>query len=81
MNQNQSHSQTMTVAQIRERTGEESCEVMFLESARFYRLSRSHPEFDSILATLREARESLRRVEITLPSINSEVIENVRPVE
>jgi hypothetical protein len=63
----------MTVASIRERPGADSIRVAFLESARFYELPRSHPEFDRIVACLRESRI----VKIQLASIESGVIEDV----
>jgi len=67
----------MTVASIRERPGAESVKVTFLESARFYELSRSHPSFDRILGQLREALEQGRAVKIRLPSPENGVIQDV----
>jgi len=65
----------MTVASIRERP--ESIKVAFLESARFYELPRSHPDFERILARLREAKEQGRVLKVRLPSLDSGVIEDV----
>jgi hypothetical protein len=47
----------MTVALIRDRKGTDAVEVAFSESARFYTLSRQHPEFARILRQLGEAKE------------------------
>ena len=62
----------MTVANIRERA--DSIRVAFLESARFYELSKSHPELDRIMACLREGRV----VKVQLASIESGVIEDIK---
>jgi hypothetical protein len=43
----------MTVAQVRE--ADDGYEVMFFESARIYRLARTHPECVPILERLRRA--------------------------
>jgi hypothetical protein len=67
----------MTVASIRERPGAETVKVTFLESARFYELPRSHPSFDRILGQLREALEQGRVLKIRLPSLTSDVIQDV----
>lgn len=63
----------MTVASIRQRPGADSIRVAFLESARFYELPKSHPDFDRIVACLREGRV----VKVLLASIESGVIEDV----
>jgi hypothetical protein len=67
----------MTVASIRERPGADSIRVAFLESARFYELPRSHPEFDMILARLREAKEQGRALKVRLASLASDIIQDV----
>ena len=69
----------MTVARIRERTGADSVDVMFLESARVYKLARSHPGFDRILGQLRDAMARRRPLKIRLPSLDSDVIDDVQP--
>jgi hypothetical protein len=56
----------LAVARIRDRPADDFAEVMFLESARIFRLSRSHERFDELLATLRDAEAGERRVRITL---------------
>ena len=64
----------MTVARVRERPGADSIRVAFLESARFYELPKSHPDFDRIVACLREGQV----VKVQLASIESGIIENVQ---
>jgi hypothetical protein len=67
----------MTVASIRESTGAEPVKVAFLESARFYKLSREHPGFARILEQLRGARASRRVLKVRLASLDSDVIQDV----
>jgi hypothetical protein len=64
----------MTVAHVREQTGADAVEVMFLESARFYRLLRTNPKFDIILAQLRAANAEQRSLQITLTRPEGEII-------
>ena len=64
----------MTVATIREA---DPVQVAFLESARFYKLSREHPGFERLLERLREARASRRLLKVRLASLDSDVIEDV----
>jgi hypothetical protein len=52
--------------------------VVFLESARFYKIAADDPEFDSLLATLREAVEKNESVDVHTESIDSDIIKNVR---
>lgn len=47
---------------------------MFLESARFYRLLRSNPNFDAIVARLRDAIPEQRLLQINLTSADHEII-------
>lgn len=67
----------MTVALIREPEGEEAVEVAFSESARFYRLLRVNPNFETIRATLREAKQKKRPVRVMMESPQSNVIVDV----
>ena len=53
--------------------------VVFLESARFHVLARDLPDFDALLATLRRAIEKGDVVEVVTESIDSDVIENIKP--
>lgn len=66
----------MTVAHIRERKGAEYVQVVFLESARFYKLPKAHPSFDKILGLVREAMAIGRVLTVRLASPDSDVIEN-----
>ena len=55
----------LTVAHVREHPGLD-VEVRFLESARPFRLARSHPHFDRVLATLQASEAEGRAVRVTL---------------
>ena len=70
----------MTVAHVRERGEWDHAEILFLESARFYRLPKAHPAFDEALGLLRAAAGEGRALEIGLASLDSDVIETVREV-
>jgi hypothetical protein len=68
----------MTVAHIREQTPGDAVEVMFLESARFYRLLRSNANFSALLERLRAARQKGEPVEIAVASPESDLIDDVK---
>lgn len=68
----------MTVAHIREDAQPDVVEVMFLESARFYRLPRSKSNFNALLECLREAEQARKPVEIAVTSPGSDLIADVR---
>ena len=51
--------------------------LAFLESARRYTLANTHPSFDRILGQLREAMAKRRPLNVRLPSLDSDVIEDV----
>ena len=63
----------LTVAAVRGSEEEDHVEVLFLESARVYRLERARPDFDELLGRLREGR----RVRITTKAADSDVIEEI----
>lgn len=69
----------MTVAHIREPEGRDYVEVIFLESARFYRLSREEPTFDETIAVLRDAAAKGCAVKVGLASISGDVIKYIHP--
>ena len=68
----------MTVAHLREPQGCGFVEIVFLESARFYRLLRQHPRYDSLLTILKTALKQGRAVEVRLASLDSDIIEDVQ---
>jgi hypothetical protein len=72
------HYRDMTVAQVREPKNADDVEVMFLESARFYRLSRKNPAYDDALTLLRDASAKGRVLRIGLASLQSDIIEDVQ---
>lgn len=64
----------MTVANTRD-TGEEGCcEIMFLESARFYTLDRNNRNFKKLQTLFQDARVKGSRVEVELESVDSSII-------
>lgn len=69
----------MTVALIRDPKETQEVEVAFSESARFYRLLRANPEFESILTALREAKEKKRPVRVKMEIPQSNVIADIKP--
>ena len=69
----------MTVAHVREPPGADHVEVMFYESARFYRLPRASPSFEETLRLLKEAAAVGLPLTITLAPAESDVIEEVVP--
>lgn len=79
MSKNEQISRTMTVARIFDDTGGQR-EVVFLESAMFFRLRRENPAFDQIITTLRSALEKGSPVEVRLRSLDSDLIEDVRAI-
>lgn len=70
----------LTVAHVREPSGKDFVEVMFLQSARIFRLSRLHDRFDRLLSTLREAEAAGRSVRITVSSPHGGEIDDVENV-
>jgi len=68
----------MTVANVREHEDRDHWEVMFLESARFYRLLKSNPSFGEIIVKLRNAAATGGRVRVVLATPNGDMIEDVR---
>lgn len=72
------HYREMTVAHIRESKGADYVEVVFLESARFYRLLKENPTYDKALRLLRDAMEKGRVLKIGLASLDSDTINEVQ---
>ena len=66
----------LTVARVRDEA--DHAEVIFLESARFYRLPKADPRFDSLLALLRRALEEQRPVRVEQASADSDLIADVQ---
>jgi hypothetical protein len=69
----------MTVVQIRTRDDAPYLEVVFLESARFYRLFHENPRYDEILKNLRYAVANRRILKVRFASPNHNTIEDVQP--
>jgi hypothetical protein len=77
MDESGRNSEVMTVARVFE-PADDGVEVVFLESAMFYRLPKENPEFGSMLALLKNAHAEGYRVEVKLGSLHSNVIEGVK---
>ncbi len=71
------YDREMTVAHIREPKGASHVEVVFLESARFYRLLHQNHAYDEILALLRDALAKRQALKIRFSSPQSDVIEGI----
>ena len=67
----------MTVAEIRRHEDRDYVHVVFLTSARFYKLMKTNPNFVSILELLESARATESVLNIVLASVDSDVIEDV----
>ena len=68
----------MTVARVREPSGADHVEVVFLESARFYKLFRTHPHYETLLERLQDASAKGRGVRVRLTSPHGDIIEDVQ---
>lgn len=83
MGKPESHShenvfRTMTPAHIREPPKADYVEVVFLESARFYRLFKRNPMYHQILKMLRDAVSQRRAVQVRCTSFESDVLAEVQ---
>jgi len=68
----------MRVAHIREPEGVKYLEVMFLESARIYKLFKENAAYSEILGHLRAALGKKYAVKVRCASAESDVIEEVQ---
>lgn len=68
----------MTVANIRRKEGADFVEVVFLESARFYRLLKENRAYRDILAKLEKALSDGKPLKVGFTSIDSDIIEEVK---
>jgi hypothetical protein len=67
----------LTVAQIRSRGNTDYVEVLFLESARIYKLLKDQPNFDELLNRLQAAERDGRPVRVAPASPHGDVIDDV----
>jgi len=67
----------MTAAHIREPKNADFVEVMFLESARIYKVFKNNRKCKEILKRLREAVEKKLAVRVQLDTPHGDVIEDV----
>lgn len=68
----------MTVVNIRKRNEEDYVEVVFLESARFFKLLKSNPKYEKTLRSLQDAMHNQQVLTVQLATPNSDVIDEVR---
>ncbi len=68
----------MTIANIRELESADYVELVFLESARFYRLPRDSKDFAKSLNLLQEALTENRSLTVVLAAPNGDVIARVQ---
>jgi hypothetical protein len=73
----QRYCRRMTVAHIRFGEHADYDEVMFLESARFYRLVKRRADYGSMLEKLRKAQTDALPVMVCFASFEADVIEEV----
>ena len=71
------YRQKLTVGHVREPDPSGNIEVIFLESARFYRLLRNNPKFNDVLKRLRDAEKEKRPINAATASMESDIIEDV----
>jgi hypothetical protein len=69
-------ARNLTVARVRDRP--DHVQVAFLESARFYKLPKLHPNFAALLGLLTDARDKSRVLKVSLSSPQGDVIEDVQ---
>jgi len=68
----------MRVAHIREREDSKYLEVMFLESARIYKLFKENPAYNETVRELWAALGKKCAVQVRCVAVESDVIEEVR---
>lgn len=69
----------MTPAHVRESPAADDVQVVFLESARFYKLFKKNPAFNRIVNLLRDAINEHHTVRIRCTAPYGDVIEEVEP--
>ena len=78
MSEKEQFSRSMTAVRILEHDEADYTEVVFLESAQFYRLPKQNPAFDLMITMLREAMAKGLAVEVRLASMASNIIEEIK---
>jgi hypothetical protein len=68
----------VTVAHVREKEGADYIEVVFLESARFYKVLKENPRYNECLRLLRDAMVRKRVLKVQFASVHSEISEAVQ---
>jgi hypothetical protein len=68
----------LTVAYIRTPDRADHVDVLFLESARIFKLARGRDDFDEVLTRLRASELEGHPVRVMLASFDSDVLDDVR---
>ena|ERR1700694_5071982 len=71
------HMNLLHTARVLENHAGDYTEVVFLESARFYRLLKTNPHYDQYLRLLKKAEEDKAPVGILLTTAHGDIIEKV----
>jgi hypothetical protein len=77
LNPSSAQQRDLTVANVRDRPGTGFVEVMFLESARIFRVSRSHERFGELLSKLQKAADGRRALRVSFAAANGGEIDDV----
>jgi hypothetical protein len=80
MNRNKDIKRQMTPVRILYTEGTLYAEVVFLESAQFYRLKRENRHFNTMLIILKNAIEKKSEVRLRLKSTAGTLIMNIKPL-
>jgi hypothetical protein len=76
MESNHGAERKLTVAQVRFKEGSDEAQVLFLESARVYRLPKAHPQFDFLLAMFHAAMQRGKRLIVTTTMPEGDLLES-----
>lgn len=68
----------LTVARLRVPERADHLEVLFLESARIYRLARDREDFDVLVDRLRASEAEGRPVSVAIASLHDDLVEDVQ---
>jgi hypothetical protein len=77
-NKRKLYYRTMTVANIRREEESDFVVVLFLESARFYRLLKKNRDYRIILQKIENALSDTEPLTVGFESIESDIIEEVK---
>ena len=73
----QSGNRSQTIHRVRIKESADEAEVLFLESARIYRLPKTHPRFKPLLSVVHAALKDGKCVSVITASRESDLLESV----